>query len=348
MKVQQDWVASQHRVYMLDDLSHMHCPAEEWKRTNNSSFYDLPLSHFPISSGLHGVISSRWLPYVEPVLRQAAEDVPLLENLKILCAYRLYPAGGLHPLPFWALQTVLFFPLWELRPGEFDNFSRLLSTAPVRFLTLNIPMFSTLFVGPEDKTSIFLNVEVLNICADPQSAGDIVSRIGPSSGFSHFFSVLAQRPVLIRSLEISVTSLESSGARATAYVKRFLQVLEPVVRAGLQRLMLDVEINGASSVHSSVWKRLDGGCWLTLEHFECKLRTLTLGSLWSQSYNLDYFTYIQLEAVLTGFWAAQVIQYLGICGQSRCLSLQASALSAWAGINVGVRDTHLLDGNQGR
>jgi hypothetical protein len=330
------WVALQHRAYMLEDLSHMHCTAEEWKvfdsyarrvrdmfcgkntlgisayqqlvilRPTSVTFPRLKVLYITPGRGtlmfpsslrslalceLNGAIPSRWLPYIEPVLRQAAEDVPLLEKLEILRTYRLYPAGGLHPLPFRALQTVLFFPFWELRPGDFDNFSRLLSTAPVRFLTLRIPMFSTLFVKPEDKTPIFLNVEILDISADPQSAGDIVSRIGsphlhtviyysspgPSSGFSHFFSVLAQRPVPIRSLKITVTTIESSDATATAYVKRFLQILEPVVSAGLQRLTLDVTIKGTSSVRSSVWKRLDEGCWLTLEHFECKLRDAYTG-----------------------------------------------------------------------
>ncbi|KAF9236757.1 hypothetical protein BU15DRAFT_63795 [Melanogaster broomeanus] len=45
-------------------------------------------------------------PYTELVLRQAAEDVALLENIKISGLYQLYPAGAPHPVRFQALHTV--------------------------------------------------------------------------------------------------------------------------------------------------------------------------------------------------------------------------------------------------
>ncbi|KAF9223886.1 hypothetical protein BS17DRAFT_781352 [Gyrodon lividus] len=236
----------------------------------------------------------RYLPHVtflakphqvELILRQAAEDVPLLENLEISGVYRPYPAGEPHrPLPFRALHTVNLAPVWEFRPGDIETFSRLLSTAPIRCLIVHIPVFFTMFVKPVDKTSIFPNVEVLTIVtADPRQAGDITSRINSPhlhtvtlSSISdnpdcldHFITILAQRPVPIRSLKIKVGSVELPGNRASAYMKGFLQRLEPVVSAGLEKLTVEITMQNASRVRSSVWKLLDR--WPTLERFECTL-----------------------------------------------------------------------------
>ncbi|KIK96532.1 hypothetical protein PAXRUDRAFT_299967 [Paxillus rubicundulus Ve08.2h10] len=216
--VRQDW----HRAYMLEDLSHVHCPEEEWKlfdsyarrvrymfcgenTVGRSTYQQLIIMRptsvpFPRLRALYiapgrgtlmfpsslrslavcdlGRGPLHALPYIELALRQAADDVPLLGELEILGVCHPYPEGGLHPLPFQALHTVTLSPVWYLQPGDFDNFSRLLSTAPVRFLTLRIPTFSTLFPKPEDKTPIFLNVEVLDITADPQVAGDVVLCFG--------------------------------------------------------------------------------------------------------------------------------------------------------------------------
>ncbi|KAF8841790.1 hypothetical protein BDN67DRAFT_966680 [Paxillus ammoniavirescens] len=221
--------------------------------------------------------------YIELALRQAAQDVPLLENLEITGEYDLYP--GVHPLPFQALHTVKFSPYFHLpQPRAFDNVSRLLSTAPIRFLTVHDLMCSQIFVNPNDKTSMFLNVEVLDISTDPRTAGDIVSRVGsphlhtvifkPSAGTSfsigEFFYVLAQRPVPIRSLKFTL-GLVVSTHEASACVRTYLRVLEPVVCAGLERLTVNITMTRALKVRSSVWKKLDEGCWLTLEHFECNI-----------------------------------------------------------------------------
>ncbi|KIJ12797.1 hypothetical protein PAXINDRAFT_101021 [Paxillus involutus ATCC 200175] len=229
--------------------------------------------------------------YTELALRQAAQDVPLLENLEITGTYDLYPGGGLHPLPFQALHTVKFSPYFDQpQPGAFDNVSHLLSTAPVRFLTVHASMYFQLFVNPNDKTSMFLNVKVLDISADPRTASDIVSRVGSPhlhtvifksltgsrSGLGEFFCVLAQRPVPIRSLEVTLGPVVTTR-EASACVRTYLRILEPVVSAGLERLTVNIAMKRASRVRSSVWKRLDEGCWPALEHFEWNLADVDTG-----------------------------------------------------------------------
>ncbi|KIJ12799.1 hypothetical protein PAXINDRAFT_101023 [Paxillus involutus ATCC 200175] len=224
-------------------------------------------------------------------LRRAAEDVPFLGSLRIVGEFHLFPAGG-YPLPFKALHTVELSAFLELQPKVFHHFSHLLSTAPVRFLRVAIPILSQLFVEPtdRDKMSIFLNVEVLDIIANPEQASNLVSLVGSphlhtvifeargcSSGFDRFLSVLAQRPVPIRSLKITVQGVETRGAEASADVQGFLRALEPVVSAGLERLTVNISMERASRVCSSVWKRLDEGCWPALEHFECNLTDADTG-----------------------------------------------------------------------
>ncbi|KIJ12798.1 hypothetical protein PAXINDRAFT_101022 [Paxillus involutus ATCC 200175] len=340
--VRQGWELA----HTLEDLSHMQCPAEEWRvfdsyarrvhdlacggstlprlaayqqlgilRPNSLIFPHLKALQFSIyvnsgpgtlmfPSSLRtlqishmGILlrdTSRWHSYTELALHQVAQDVPLLEVLAIAGMYHLPPGGEPRPLPFQALHTVHFSPFLELEPRLFDHFSRLLSTAPVRFLTVHTSNFSPLFDGSDesdDKTPMFLNVEVLNIIADPQTAGDIVSRVGSphlhavtlesepgsSPGLGQFFSALAQRPGPIRSLNITLGDVEPSGVSAGAHINGFLQILEPVVSAGLERLKANIPMKRASQVRSSVWKRLDEGCWPALEYVECNLTDAVTG-----------------------------------------------------------------------
>ena len=55
------------------------------------------------------------------------------------------------------------------------------------------------------------------------------------------------------------------------YVRGFLATLEPLVRAGLGKLKVDMSLYGAWKIEEEIKKRLQPGAWPSLAYFEFNL-----------------------------------------------------------------------------
>ncbi|KAN0093371.1 hypothetical protein V8E55_004155 [Tylopilus felleus] len=217
----------------------------------------------------------------ELALRQAAHDAPFLEKLCILGVYRLHPETEPRPLDFKGLHTV-HLVADMLRTADLQSFSRLLSTSPI--INLGISLHSTTEVSFKlNETSLSPRVENISICCGPRRAADIISRISSPyltsvivehrghfasvSEYGLFFTILDQRHPPVLEARMGRVYINTRNE----CVRGFLATLEPLVRAGLGKLKVDMSLYGAWKIEEEIKKRLQPGAWPSLAYFEFNL-----------------------------------------------------------------------------
>ncbi|KAF8434137.1 hypothetical protein L210DRAFT_3632870 [Boletus edulis BED1] len=202
----------------------------------------------------------------ELALRQAAQDAPFLEELCISAIYRLHLGAKLRPLGFKKLHTVQLIAN-VLRP-DFQNFSCLLSTSPIR--NLGISLCSSLDVsfrlgGAGGLPDTFPHLEMITI-RDVKIHLDHFASI---SAYGRFFKLLAERRPPVHFIEVRMGRV--CVGRRSEYVRGFLATLEPLVDAGLVGLKVEMPLYGAWKVEEDIKKRLRPEAWPSLACFEFML-----------------------------------------------------------------------------
>ncbi|KAF8123437.1 hypothetical protein EV363DRAFT_1228735 [Boletus edulis] len=204
----------------------------------------------------------------ELALRQAAQDAPFLEELYISGIYRLHLGAKLRPLGFKKLHTVQLIAN-VLRPADFQNFSCLLSTSPIR--NLGISLCSGLEVSFQlDETGglpdTFPHLEMITIRDVKIGHLDHFASI---SEYGRFFKLLAERRPPVHFLEVRIGRVYVD--RRSEYVRGFLATLEPLVDAGLVGLRVEMSFFGAWKVEEDIKKWLRPEAWPSLACFEFML-----------------------------------------------------------------------------